>query len=182
MHLNEKFIELEELLLKRRETIGTHTGVPFILLIYSPEEKKNCQKQFKNLCNKLKDKEVPFENITLSTFIFKAIEQVVSLDEVFNIEKEDPDSLNRELSGIIKEQLINLILDISKNTPDKIIFLTQVSALYPFVRVSNLLTDLENKIKNPFIVFYPGTQEEENLYFLNIRNYSDSSYYRAMKI
>jgi len=45
--------------------------------------------------------------------------------------------------------------------------LTSVASIYPFARVSNLLTDLENHVLVPLVVFYPGGEVDGKLSFLN---------------
>jgi hypothetical protein len=42
MDLRPKFSELEHLLLEQRNLIGLHSGVPFILLVYPPDQEKMC--------------------------------------------------------------------------------------------------------------------------------------------
>ncbi len=56
MQLQEKFDQLEDLLLNHRESIGIHNGVPFIMLIYNPETEIDCRKKIKNLQEKLESK------------------------------------------------------------------------------------------------------------------------------
>lgn len=65
MQLPEKFDQLENLLLNHRESIGIHNGVPFILLIYSPEMEIDCRKKIKNLQEKLESKDLSVLNIQL---------------------------------------------------------------------------------------------------------------------
>ena len=49
MLLQEKFNQLEDLLLNHRESIGIHNGVPFIMLIYSPENEIECRQKIDNM-------------------------------------------------------------------------------------------------------------------------------------
>jgi hypothetical protein len=60
-----------------------------------------------------------------------------------------------------------------------VIFLSGVATMYPFARVSNLLTDLENKVHVPLVVFYPGSEENNKLSFLNREQHIG---YRAQRI
>ncbi|HHE71042.1 MAG TPA: DUF1788 domain-containing protein, partial [Chloroflexi bacterium] len=61
--------------------------------------------------------------------------------------------------------------------------LTGVSHLYPFVRVANLLEDLENRVKAPLVVFYPGEELDSELRFLGLQH-ADGPHtkYRARRI
>ena len=43
--LPEKFEELEDLLLHHRGTLAQNTGVPFVRLVYRPDEEIECRRQ-----------------------------------------------------------------------------------------------------------------------------------------
>ena len=45
-----------------------------------------------------------------------------------------------------------------------------VASLYGFLRVSELIHDIEQAILGRFLVFFPGTKEENNYRFLDARD------------
>jgi len=55
LSLIEKFAELEKLLLNQRHTLALHAGVPFVLLIYDPNEERRCREEQAHLMTKLSD-------------------------------------------------------------------------------------------------------------------------------
>ena len=181
MQLQEKFDQLEDLLLNHRESIGIHNGVPFIMLIYDPVTEIDCRKKIKNLQEKLESKNLSVLNIPVNLAIFDHLKKEGILDQIIEFDKESPKEVRDDLFKRSKQFLKDYILkDIQKNSPE-IIFLTNVSGLYPYYRVSNLLNSLEKEIKNPFVIFYPGEiKEDGKLYFMS--ELESNEYYRTQKI
>jgi len=182
--LQDKFYTLQDLLIKNPESIATHTGIPFVLLIYNPQDEYICQQLKNDTFQKLKDRAIKYVDIHLNKKIFEWLEEEGVLEQSFQIEASartasNKEDLTNQLASIIKEKLIAHIIEISNQDSNQIIFLSRAGSLYPFVRVSNILSELENKIKNILVVFYPGSQEGKNLRFLNT---TEGYYYRAMKI
>ena len=88
MQLPEKFDQLENLLLNHRESIGIHNGVPFILLIYSPEMEIDCRKKIKNLQEKLESKDLSVLNIPINLAIFDHLKKDGVLEQIMEFDKE----------------------------------------------------------------------------------------------
>lgn len=179
MTLQEKFNFLEDLLLNKREAIGVHTGVPFIMLIYEPKREAECKNEIEALKEKLVSRNLRVDEIPLNRFIFDQLEEG-QLKEIFEHEKEAPDEVREELSKRCKFHLKQYVLDKIKSGKPDIVFLTDVASLHPYYRVSNLLYSLENEVRMPFIVFYPGEERDGKLFFLG--EYESSGYYRALRI
>jgi hypothetical protein len=182
MKLQEKFEFLEDLLVHKRETIGIHTGVPFIMLTYDPKMMEiECNYKRETLKEKLISKNLKVLDIPVGRFVFESLKESGQLDQIFKYEKESPDEVREELTKRCKYYLKDWLLSkIEKEQPD-IIFLTDIMSLHPYYRVSAIFTSLENDIKIPFVAFYPGeVKENGKLYFLG--EYESSEYYRALKI
>lgn len=179
MTLQDKFYKFEELLIKNAESIATHTGIPFVLLIYQPQDEHLCQQYKAGLFQKLDDRDIKYTDVGLNKKIFDWLEEEGILEQSFQLEASGKEELTKQLSSIIKEKLIDYIIKICNEDSQQIIFLSRAGSLYPFTRVSNILSELENKIKNIMVVFYPGSQEGKNLRFLNV---NEGHYYRAMKL
>lgn len=182
MKLQEKFNVLEDMLLSKRETIGVHTGTPFILLIYDPKIQNDCKNEIKNLTEKLSAHNLKVLEISVGKFIFESLEKDDRLEQVFEYERESPEEVKEELTNRCKHYIKDWILEkINAEMPVDVVFLTDVAGLHPYYRVSAILDSLENEIKIPFIVFYPGMKKEnDKLYFLG--EYESSEYYRARRI
>lgn len=181
MQLQEKFDQLEDLLLNHRESIGIHNGVPFILLIYEPDNEIDCRKKIKYLQEKIESKNLSVLNIPVNLAIFDHLKKEGILDQIIEFDKESPKEVRDDLFKRSRQFLKGYILrEIQKNSPE-VVFLTNVSGLYPYYRVSNLLTSLEKEVKNPFVIFYPGEiKEDGKLYFMG--ELESNEYYRAQRI
>jgi len=183
--LTDKFAELEKLLLNQRHTLALHAGVPFVLLIYDPEEERRCQEEQAHLAAKLADASLTVREISVETFIFDHYAGIGLLDKVFEKERTRPGDVYRDLAKNYRPALAQHIAEAADalDGQDAILFLTRVAHLYPFVRVSNLLQDLENRVKLPLVIFYPGEELDGELRFLGLQN-ADGPHtkYRARRI
>ncbi len=183
--LVDKFAELEKLLLNQRRTLHLHAGVPFVLLIYDPDEERRCREEQAHLMTKLRDAGLVVREIPLETFIFDHYAEIGLLEKIFELEPKRPADVYRDLAKNYRPALAQHMIDVAEGLDgqDAVLFLTQVAHLYPFVRVSNLLEDLENRVKLPLVVFYPGEELDGELRFLCLEN-ADGPHtkYRARRI
>ena len=183
--LVDKFKELEALLLNQRHTLALHAGVPFVLLIYDPPLERQCQQEQAHLMNKLVDAGLLVREIPVESFVFDHYAQIGLLDTMFEKEITQPEAVYRDLARNYRPALAQHITEIAESLDDQdaVLFLTQVAHLYPFVQVSNLLEDLENRVRQPLVIFYPGEELDGELRFLRLKN-SDGPHtkYRARRI
>lgn len=178
--LQEKFDQLEDLLLNHRESIGIHNGVPFIMLIYNPEKENECQKKIQHLQEKIESKNSRVLNIAMNLLIFEQLEKSGDLEQIFEFDTDEPKQVREDLFNRCKLFMKDYILnEIDSKIPD-IVFVTNVSGLYPYYRVSNLLSSLEKDIRIPFVVFYPGEMKDDKLYYMG--ELESNEYYRAQRI
>lgn len=183
--LVEKFRELESLLVNSRHTLALHAGVPFVLLIYDPRQEGMCREEQAHLGNKLEDAGLVVHEIPVQTFLFDHYAQLGLVDKIFEKERANPGDVYRDLAKNLRPALVAHIIQKAQQLEgqDAVLFLTQTAHLYPFVRVSNLLEDLENRVKLPFIVMYPGEELDGELRFLCLENADGPhSKYRARRI
>ena len=179
-NLQDKFSELEELLLNRRKQLAVYAGVPFVLLVYPPESEVECRNHQEHLFDKLRAKELSIEVIPVHRLLFESLLQNDVLEDVFQLEMEDEGFMLEQLSILYKDALLDKLEQVAEEvTPDSVLFLTRTASLYPFVRIGSLLSELENRINMPLVIFYPGSEGEGKLSFLNVL---EGSYYRARKV
>jgi hypothetical protein len=171
MNLLDKFNELERMLLEQRRLLGLHSGVPFVILVYDPHEERRCQARQIELWDKLEFNGIHVIEHELNNFIFDYYAQKGQLERIFDLDRDPAhrEELRQMIAGVYERELVKRILDGVKDAdPDhSVVFLTGVASMYPFARVSNLLTALENRIKVPLVVFYPGSERDGKLSFLN---------------
>jgi hypothetical protein len=185
--LVDKFRELERLILQHRETLALHAGVPFVLLVYDPRDERRCRDEQAHLKTKLEDRGLTVHEIPLDTFIFDHYAEIGLLEKVFEKEREEPGTVYRDLAKnyrpALTQHIVQTATALEENHEDAVLFLTKVAHLYPFVRVSNLLDDLENQVKIPLVIFYPGEELDSEMRFLCLKN-ADGPHtkYRARRI
>jgi hypothetical protein len=183
--LTDKFSELEKVLLHQRHTLALHAGVPFVLLIYDPAEEQHCREEQAHLTTKLVDAGLTVHEIPVEAFVFDHYAKGGLLEKVFEKERTHPGDVYRDLAKNYRPALARRIAEEADalDGQDAVLFLTQVAHLYPFVRVSNLLNDLENRVKLPLVIFYPGEELDGELRFLCLEN-ADGPHtkYRARRI
>lgn len=183
--LADKFMELERLLRHDRQTLALHAGVPFLLLIYDPAEEHRCNEERAHLRVKLEDAGLYMHEISVKTFMFDHYAEIGLLETMFEKEQRQPEPVYRDIAKHYRPALVQHIIGIAESlsAADTVIFLTDVAHLYPFVRVANLLEDLENRVQPPLVVFYPGIEIDGELRFLGLEN-ADGPHtkYRARRI
>ncbi len=171
MDLPDKFNELERMLLEQRHLLGLHTGVPFIILVYDPPKERACRARQLELAEKLQARNIRVIPCELNNFIFDYYAGKGQLERIFDLDRDPKqrDELRQMIAGIYEKELVGRIQDDTETAdPDNsVIFLSGVASMYPFARVSNLLTALENQVKVPLVVFYPGSEQDGKLSFLN---------------
>lgn len=171
MSLLDKFNELETMLLEQRRLLGLHSGVPFVILVYDPGEERHCRARQIELREKLEFNGIHVIEHELNNFIFDYYAKKGQIERIFELDRNPSrrEELRQMIAGVYEKELVARIVDGVKDAdPDhSVIFLTGVASIYPFARVSNLLDALENQVKVPLVVFYPGSERDGKLSFLN---------------
>lgn len=179
MSLKDKFKNLEKMVLEQIHLINQFSGIPFVILIYYPQDQKECYEYIEDLKKKLDNNGKKILQIPIGDFIFNYFEENDQMEEIIEYDKKEPELVRQELSNVCERYFnTHVHSEIEKKTPD-IIFFTKVGGLYPYSRLSNILKNLE-KIKIPIIAFYPGKIDNDELYFLN--KFKSDDYYRAFRI
>jgi hypothetical protein len=171
MSLLDKFNELEMVLLEQRRLIGLHSGVPFIILVYDPHQERHCRARQIELREKLGFNGIHVIEYELNNFIFDYYASRSKLECIFDLDRDPAhrDELRQMIAGVYEKKLADQVLEgVEDADPDHtVVFLTGVASMWPFARVSSLLTALENKVRVPLVVFYPGSERDGKLSFLN---------------
>lgn len=183
MHLQQKFEELEDLLLKHRRTLAQNTGVPFIRLVYSSEEELRCHRLSDSLFRSLEQKGIMIENVSCRDVIFDHYEQTGRLEKLFSLESSEGSRLDEHIARNARLELVKRINKAAERlNNDGVIFLTETAFTYPYLHLSTVLEDCTNRIRPPLalVVLYPGEVNlDGQLLFLGQR---PSGYYRARNL
>lgn len=178
--LPEKFEELERWLLHDRALLAQSTGVPFVRLIYRPQEETECVRRRELLRRTLEGRNVRVGTVSCRDVIFAHYERRGRITQLFELEATAGASLNENIAGHAGRELTDRLMQAVETLGrDGVILLTDVAFLYPYVHLGLILDNCTNRIQPPMAlaVFYPGEVNLENrLMYLGVR---PTSYYRT---
>ena len=178
--LQDKFEELENLLLHYRQTLAQHVGVPFVRLVYSPEEEVECQRLREGLARTLERDGVSVETVSCRGAIFAQHEHRGRLDQLFELEREKEQKLGDNIAKHAHQELVDRLLAAAERlNGDGVIFQTDVAFIYPYIHQAPVLEECTNRITPPLalVIFYPCEGDVDgHLLFLGTRS---SGYYRT---
>ena len=178
--LPEKFEELEELLLHHRHTLAQNTGVPFVRLVYRPDEEVECRRLRERLARMLKRDGVRVETVSCRGAIFAHYERRGRLDQLFEMEGIEGDRLSANIARHARQELVHQLLAAAERlNGDGVILLIDAAFIYPYLHLGPVLDDCTNRITPPMALalFYPGEVDVDGrLLFLGVR---PSGYYRT---
>jgi hypothetical protein len=178
--LRDKFDELTELLLTHRDSLAQGTGVPFVRLLYHPDEELEARDLTKLLMQKLTKAGYSPVEIRCGEYPFKYYQQKKLLDLRLKTAEEHPVQAEDEMGKHAEEELLAEIIRQAEAATDKtILLLTETGLLYPFAQLSGILLGCENKVNVPLVVLYPATVEENTILFMGKR---EPGYYRTRDI
>jgi len=178
--LPEKFEDLERWLLGDRALLAQSTGVPFIRLVYRPDEEADCVRRRGLLRRTLEGRGVKVQTVSCRDVIFAHYERRGRLEQLFQLEATADPELGDNIAGHAAQELTTRLMQAVESLGnDGVIFLTDVAFLYPYLHLGPILDNCTNCIQPPMAlaVFYPGEVNLENrLMFLGVRQ---TSYYRT---
>ncbi len=184
--VNDKFINIYNRITEKsflqREGLGGE--VPFFITSFPPEAQAYVDSQIEHLILKLKTAGYEILEINLYDLSLQILEKKKKLKRIIKVEnKIGKSKLQMDLSSLLDAEtaIAPAIKEKIRNYECKMIFLTGLGLIYPFVNSSKLLHNLQSIIKNkPLIIFYPGNYSG---YFLNLFNrFHDNNYYRAFNL
>jgi len=139
---------------------GLGNEVPFFICDFEPKEKFEMQEDIKLLKNKLEKASVPVLDINLYDLTKELLDKRNLWDKVINREKNMKKvKLLETLQNILDPEryLIPAIAEKMKQKPFRIMFITGVGEVFPYIRSHNILNNLQSTAKdNPTVMFFPG--------------------------
>ena len=178
--LQEKFEQLEDLLLHHRSTLAQNTGVPFVRLVYSPETETDCQRRRETLARALEKKGVAVETVSCRDVIFAHYEGRGRLDQLFELERNGKEGLPVNIARHARRELEGRLTSaVERLKGDGAILLVDTAFVYPYFQLGPVLDACTNRIVPPtaLVVFYPAEVDADGrLRFLGRR---PSGYYRT---
>ena len=168
---------------------GLNNEIPFFIFPFKPQEQDEIEKMGKALIKKLELKGVRILKINLYDLSLDLLKQRKILNQFIQNEESysKRDSLD-DLQGVLDTSKY-LVPEISKRMseqPFKILFITGVGEVFPYIRSHNLLNNLQRvATDHPTVLWFPGeyTFTPEGRSSLKLFTcLPDNAYYRAFNI
>ena len=168
---------------------GLNNEIPFFIFPFKPQEQDEIEKMGKALIKKLELKGVRILKINLYDLSLDLLKQRKILNQFIQNEESysKRDSLD-DLQGVLDTSKY-LVPEISKRMseqPFKILFITGVGEVFPYIRSHNLLNNLQRvATDHPTVLWFPGeyTFTPEGRSSLKLFGcLPDNAYYRAFNI
>ena len=84
---------------------------------------------------------------------------------------EDPSLLGMKLEGDLKPLVASrLERELEAAGEDAVVALVGAASLYGFLRISEVIRDVEQRIRGRLVVFFPGTKNDNNFRLLDARD------------
>ena len=157
--LDSKFKELEGLLIAdEAEQVRAGQGVPFITLLYPPEEELQVRSRIDALKRRLEIANWNIQSFQPEPILFKFLESKGKLKDVFEAERQDPQQLRSKMAF---DLFVKHLAELGKDfIPKTAIFIWRAGGFYPHVNIYGLQEQLVNRIKKTTVFFIPATETE----------------------
>jgi len=168
---------------------GLGNEVPFFICPYRPQEAIEMEKIQHQLINHLEQAGISVLDINLYDLSVELLKE----RDIWNQIVEREDSVSKEqlkelLQGVLdpESHLVPAISKKLENTEFKVLFLSGVGGVFPYIRSHNVLNNLQSTAKEkPTVMFFPGayTHSLESGASLDLfGRLHDDKYYRAFNI
>lgn len=139
---------------------GLGNEVPFFICPYPPGQAVEMEEARRQLLRHVANRNVRALDINLFDITIEMLEERGILDEILEIEAEtEKDELRDLLQGVLdpRQHLVPRIAARMEAQPHDVVFLSGVGEVYPFVRASLVLENLQSTVKEtPLLMFFPG--------------------------
>ncbi len=168
---------------------GLGNEVPFFICPFQAKESVDMERLRLQLVNRLEQNGVNVLDINLYDLSIELLKERGIWDQIIEIESTvDKEQLKELLQGVLdpESQLIPAIADKINESPHKVMFISGVGEVFPFIRSHNILNNLQSTAKDkPTVMFFPGayTHSLESGSSLDLfGKLHDDKYYRAFNI
>ncbi len=168
---------------------GLNGDIPFHICPFEPSLQSEINVLVKQVKNYLRDAQVKVLEINLYDLVIDISKKEGDWEWLIDNESTmSKDELKEELQGIIdtKTVLIPAIVDRMTECNFDILMITGVGEVFPYIRSSSLLENLQIKAKDkPTLLFFPGKYKhslEKGSSLILFGTLEDDKYYRAFNI
>lgn len=185
-NLDTKFEELFQKISKpsflRMEALGGE--IPFFITTYNPAQQVEVDKHIGSLKNRLMNSGIEVFEINLYDISLQILSERGLLQKL--LDKESSMSKSRFLQNIqgpldVEKNLVPAIAAEVNSQTCKLVFITGVGLVYPYMRSHTVLNNLQSVLKEvPTIIFFPGIYTGQSLELFG--KLKDDNYYRAFNL
>lgn len=158
--------------------------IPFYITSYNPKQHSKVEEHIHYLKNRLDNSGIEILEINLYDICLTILEEKKLLEKILDLESSTPkDKLIRMIQRVldIEKQIVPLIEKKLSESSCKVVFLTGVGYVYPYMRAHSILNNIQSVIKYvPMILFFPG--EYNSLSLTLFGKLKDNNYYRAFNL
>ena len=158
--------------------------IPFYISAYNPTQQVEVENHIRYMKNRLNNAGVEVCEINLYILCLDILEKRRLLDKILKREADmDKDKFLKVIKAPldIENNLVPAIVDTVNASSCKVIFLTGIGAVYPYIRSHTILNNLQSVFKNvPSVIFFPGVYSGTSLELFG--RLKDDNYYRAFNI
>ena len=185
-NLEEKFKHLFEIISNdtflNKQAIGGE--VPFFISTFNPANQIKVDKYVESLKRKLEVNGVPVLCINLYDLSLEILKERNIFDKLLQKESEmQKDKFLKQLQSTldVETKIMPVIEKLLISSDCKVLFITGIGSVYPFLRSHNILNNLQKIVKTvPTIMFFPGEYDGSSLNLFG--RLKDDNYYRAFNI
>ena len=168
--------------------ISVYHDLPFAILRYDPDEEWELRREIKLLGTRLEDVGKEVHIISMSEFLWKAIDETEGMDVVVDLEREEgyrraQDQVTTYLSDKDFKPLAEMLTErLASLDPKKAIaFLTRVAAMSPgLYHMSKLLDEMKGKTRVTTILCLPRLDRRQTgLRFMDLQDRDALGNYRV---
>lgn len=170
-------------------TEGLGNEVPFFICPFKAEHQKEMNVLYSQLIKQLLLRDIEPLELRLYDIAMEILEERKVLPKILKQEQGiDKKELLEMLQNVLdpEKYLVPKIEKIVSNSSSKVVFLSGVGAVFPYLRSHNILNNLQSTIKHiPMIMFFPGNYQHEQATGASLDLFGalkDDNYYRAFNI
>lgn len=186
--LQKNFDELRQRL-KRGRGMDFHSDDPVFYLVFRPEQMLTVKRRMKQWVAKLKLEGWKVHTLSMADAVHEILKNHDLRDIWIESEKDAPldfnavnDTLADALTadGALKTMLDDKLQSLAAKK-DTVLFITDLEALHPYLRVGTIEQGLQGRFAVPTVILYPGVRAgRTTLRFLGI--YPEDGNYRSIHI
>ncbi len=186
--LKERIELLESDLKAVPSRVSVYHDLPFAILRYDPGDEWELRREVKLLATRLEAVGKEVQQIPMSEFLWRAIDETEGMEEVVELERSQGYKMAQRqvttyLSNPIWKPLATMITErLSKLDPSRcVVFLTRAAAMAPGIYfMSKLLDEMHGRTRVTTILFYPGSIEgTTGLRFMDLKDRDAIGNYRV---